>query len=592
MRTMGRFAKTALAAAVFVGVMSARSDAGAIEVLPSNVTAFVYVKDIAELNSHASAMATAANLTELSKDFADPLAYLKSGMPKNGAGIRDSGDFVIAFVDSTEPNMKDSTLVLVPITDFDAFVTNFADEKGTAPVVGENGIVPATCKGKKVFLARWGDYAAVGHSEKAVATPEKSGLTLDDWTKKQIESNDVTGVVLTGEMYRIDPNRTDKIIQHLNKLSGMAAEMSGGMMPAQGGEMVNQKMTRAVIERFISDAEVGVMGLSFSEKGIRFNARTQFKTGTYLANMLMKSNPPEQLPIDKIPNDNYMMYGAMAYDSAVAVEVMDDFLKKMGGELNTTDNPMAGPTAEQFADVRDIIASGKSVVFATKAWSMSEKEILLQPGFAFVEGDGAKLKDSVVKLTKSAATTQPAQKGPRVDVKLTEDARTLAGVSFVQVDVEAKGVPMAGLSSSTSFYGATQNGLFVYRDMSDEAVTNILPFNNADSITQSEGYKFVAADLPANRCGEFYLQPEQLASSMGMMVMQMFGMQLDLTPPTGLPPIGFAFACDDRVLSAEMVIPSKSIAGTSKFVTDAIKKLGQGAGDGKEEGGPKADEDI
>ncbi|HQY88965.1 MAG TPA: hypothetical protein PK402_09915, partial [Tepidisphaeraceae bacterium] len=77
---MGRINRSALVAAVFAGVFAARSDAGVLETLPSNVTAFVYVKDVAEVNSHAAALATAANLTDFAKDFADPLAFVKSNL--------------------------------------------------------------------------------------------------------------------------------------------------------------------------------------------------------------------------------------------------------------------------------------------------------------------------------------------------------------------------------------------------------------------------------------------------------------------------------------------------------------------------------
>ncbi|HQY89206.1 MAG TPA: hypothetical protein PK402_11150, partial [Tepidisphaeraceae bacterium] len=110
-------------------------------------------------------------------------------------------------------------------------------------------------------------------------------------------------------------------------------------------------------------------------------------------------------------------------------------------------------------------------------------------------------------------------------------------------------------------------------------------------ITQSANHQMVAADLPANRFAEFYLQPEQMVAGFGTAAAQMFGMDMKLTAPAGLPPIGMAFAADGNVLSAEVVVPAKSIDGTAKFVRDTINKAFGGGGGGDDEGG-KADEDL
>ena len=103
-------------------------------------------------------------------------------------GLDKSGDAVMAFLDPSVAggDSDDAILVLWPVTDYKAFVSNFGDAKE------ENGITEVQLPDtpKPAYLANWGKYAAMSPSKDIVAL-KPTGLKVSGLAEKELMTKDV-----------------------------------------------------------------------------------------------------------------------------------------------------------------------------------------------------------------------------------------------------------------------------------------------------------------------------------------------------------------------------------------------------------------
>src|SRR5580658_3349739 len=123
-----------LAAVVWIGVAATFAAGQAmgqvIKQVPSNALVVLKVSDLEATSKKVADFAAAMGISQMDPDMADPLgAFLKAvGAPD---GINRSGELAFAFIDPAAFNSPEdqSMLLLIPVSDYQKFIGNFADAK-------------------------------------------------------------------------------------------------------------------------------------------------------------------------------------------------------------------------------------------------------------------------------------------------------------------------------------------------------------------------------------------------------------------------------------------------------------------------------
>ena len=84
-----------------------------------------------------------------------------------------------------------------------------------------------------------------------------------------------------------------------------------------------------------------------------------------------------------------------------------------------------------------------------------------------------------------------------------------------------------------------------------------------DPLAKTSTVKSVAAQLPAQRCAVFYV-PLDLWATTGFGYAKMFGIDMGVTMPDNLPPLGTTFSTDGTAVRMRHVCPVSTDAGPGR----------------------------
>src|SRR5437867_1081195 len=147
-------------AAVLIAAMFLVSGVRAADVLdqvPGNAMVVVKIRDLKTTSQKVAEFATALGIVEFSPDLADPLGSIQK-KHKMEQGLNTAGDAALAFLDpGADAGMAEKMVVaLLPVSDYKAFIGNFADAKTDGDVT-----TATTPQGETIHIANWGSFAAI-----------------------------------------------------------------------------------------------------------------------------------------------------------------------------------------------------------------------------------------------------------------------------------------------------------------------------------------------------------------------------------------------------------------------------------------------
>src|SRR5258706_9533637 len=180
--------------------------------VPSDAMIVFKVNKLGAVSEKSGALAKQFGLVEMNPAAADPLGWLlaEGGMTN---GVDKAGDAAVVFTNGDLEAQPPPLLILIPVTDYKAFVGNFADAKkdGELDVFKMKGEA-----NEETFAANWGKYAALS-PKKELLGKKPDGFKASGATAKELESKDAVVVV---NFAVLGPKLDDQIKGNREKILG------------------------------------------------------------------------------------------------------------------------------------------------------------------------------------------------------------------------------------------------------------------------------------------------------------------------------------------------------------------------------------
>lgn len=516
----------------------------------------------------------------------DQLLSLK-GLNRTGSvsmAILPEADGKMNF-DADEPN----GIIIAPVTNYAEFVKALGAKSA-------EGIQQISFDGKDGFVKDLGGgYAAISNQK----------VTLDTYDAKSIQAADrVKAMGNTGTMIRDRsdmfvmvnvPMFKDKIEEGLGTAKEEAAAGPMGAMP--GMEALSASMDKMFdfMTSAVGDAQVAVVGLDLSEKGVSLDLGAQFKEGSEMAGFFAQQGDSAKL-LNFVPNQPFLVAGAFDTSSESVRKMLkgiSDFSKSMQDAVKD----MAAAAGQGEGDPTDLFG------FMNNTDQLDKID-----GTAFVMGANPSGIMGGLFANTSTYMVMKDPTGYRDQAKKALEAtngKKAAGMSFKSNYMSAastiKGVEVDSWTASIEPSPDDPNGMQMMMAMNmifgpggmggmtaivDKSVVSTMSQNTqlmTSAITAAKEGKGLGAEasmqaiqaaLPKNRLFEFYLGSKSIMDTVAG-VGAMMGGEATFTPPEKVSPLAIAGTAEKGGMAFHIHMPSDLI----KAIADIQAEMGAMGGD-------------
>ena len=566
-----------------------------LDQVPSTALAVLKVKSLSATNAKVVKMAKAFGLDQFSPDLADPLSSMVQKLHIS-EGLNKSGEmaFVIFDKDAAQAKQDDSMLVLVPVSDYKAFLGNLKDVKE------EGGIAEGKSQegDKEVFVAHWGDYAAMSPAKALVATKPAETMKLSGLAAKESDKKDV---VLLANMETLRAVILPKLKSERGKILDEVSKSVGKDEAAKKFIPVARAMISVYldgVESFLSAATSGVIGLDLGDDGIGTTFLAEFKPDSDWGRTAaeLKGEAGGKSLLAGLPDRKYYAFAGYAADPKVMKRILAMVIDPIVKELND-----AGEVGKQMADLLQSDKALYGAVHRVAAGFVVADGALGQESVfqivAVAHGDAKEIKQAFGGLIKGASGVSgaaPQDSPAKMAVEFKPDAKTIDGVTFDTYDASIKTDPndpkaaqaqqisamVFGANGLSGVVGAVDDKtvLFVHGG-TDKLISAAIAASKdpQDRLSDLPGVKSVSSHLPENRYVEYYVRLDQVVSS-AVKYAAGLGFPLKLRIPPNLPPIGLAAATDGPAVRVDSFIPSQLVESLVAAGIEAYTNIQGGPG--------------
>ena len=608
-RTLRRLPTRLVAGATTAAVLALATGpvlADALEQVPADALAVVRLKSLAGLDGKVAKFANQVGLDQMAPEFATPLASFKQQIGAT-EGVNDEGDLAVALmaVDPADQQAArdaggDDTpvmpVILVPVTDYQAFLANYPDGETDGDVttveMGENGDL--------AYVAKRGDYAAISPIQSMVAAAPTDAISFGGMAAEQLKDRDA---VLLANMPRLREALAPALEEGRQKVMDemderLAAESSGNpdleaFTPAIKAA-VGQGLD--VAEAFLRDGENAVIGLDLDDAGLHSVVLAEFKPDSYLGGVFGSLKGTTESLVKGLPAGDYLMFGGSALPRETLTKLIKDIAGPIVEEVKKVDDPK-GQTVVGFYDSA-LKASGavesSTVGLLAPSKMFGQSAILQQVQIA--RGDVATLKTATRELFEKQQEAMALFAPPeaRMTVDYQENVETVAGVQFDAVTVEPApgGDPQAvqqqqqllgilyGPQGNRTLIGEAGGVLLSLTGLDDAAIETVVASvkEDKDNLTDMLGMDETVGELPDERLMAFYIPLDKWVSAGAKVAGPMMPVQVQV--PANLPPIGSAISSEGASLKAETFVPTKLIQALVTTGMQAQQQMGGGGPNG------------
>jgi hypothetical protein len=581
--------------------LASSAKAQVLDQVPSNAIAVFKIKSLNGLNAKVIKLANAWGIDEMVPEFKDPLgsvlekAHLTQGVNKDGdmalalfpapkaspapAPAAEAGgdDAVGKGLANTPPPL---VLGLLPVSDYKAFVGNFKNPQ-------EDGEITTAANpedNKPVFIAHWGDYAAVSDT-KALLENKPAGFKLAGLAAQEAEK-DITVFANMEQMRTSGPKLKEERQKILDQMSANLGKAEGGkkLQPLVKA-IVNMYMN--AVQDYLEQGTSGVASVDLSDAGINAATFAEFAPDSRLGKSFSTlRGQSADSALAGLPDRKYFAVAAYAADGKVAQEMFSQLADPVAAEL--------AEAGDEWKSAGDIVASSKdalgsittgNVGYVVPSGAVGQEAILQSVGVT--TGDAKAIRDDYRKMFASLADLMkggPQSPNAPMTIDFKPDDKTVDGVSFDHFQANLamdQNDPKAAQAQQAIALLYGPNGVGSYSGMandkqyvvisggSDQLISDLLASVKAgqDVISSRAPVAMVASHLPKNPVLVYYLFLDQIATSATKMAAN-FGFPIKLTLPDNLPPIGFAAATNGPSIRFETFIPSDLI---QNLISAALK---------------------
>ncbi len=480
--------------------------------------------------------------------------------------------------------LRDRAVVMLPVTDYAAFLQNFSAKPGAAGSIDSLNV-----NGSDAFARNLGDgYALISPNKQAVTDFKPGNPTAKaDLGKLGERISDSADFVVVVNMEVARP-----VLEQGAKAAKDRVADQIAMMGVDGNAAAESPVLAWLSNSLVSDARTVVAGLKAGGMGASLEMAANFKEGSPMAAACQAAGNAGAL-LAKLPNTQYLIAGAIDTSSPGIKKMLRDVAAKVR-ESAGTDTPQMFTGALADAD-------GQSIVVGMNPTMLMGGGVLTNT----VNFTSSKESAKVIAGVKSdmEALNGKSFQGMTYEASFKDKAAKVGdkSVDVWQVKMQAdSGDGMSAQAASVIF--GPQGGPGGYLAEVDGGVLRTFAKNSAlmsaafksasggDNLGSDTLIKQVAGQLPSGRIAEAYIGSRNIVDMLVPMA-AMMGVQVNLDAiPAQLPPLGLAISSEGGSAHLAFFIPApviKTIWVVGEGLAPQLEGLG-GLGEMGEQ--PPADE--
>ena len=596
-----RLAIRTMLAVLVTALLAGAARAQVMNQVPANAVIVVEIKDISTTNQKLIDFFKAADLSQDAPGFSDPLAYILS-QAKITAGINKSGDFAFVMLKpGPNWNWDNAPLMLVPVTDYQAFIGNYADAKTEGDVTSTTFGIAG---GQTTYIAHWGDYAALSPAKDNVATPPTSILKVTGPSADELSKRDIVALFNLQELRGdVLPALEQARTSAMSGIDQQSANPTLGKYVPVLKALVNQILN--IPTGLFNDCDMASIGLNINPDGISAGLIADFHPDSYMGKVNAAAKNSDDSMLSGLPAGTYLFLGGSEADPKVTSQVVNDFLAPILTAAQGM-GPDGKPIADYLSGIENIVSTQTSSTAAVIQPQGPLGAVPLLQFIAINRGDSKtmvageqQLINSQQDLMKIMENGMPSP----TNTVYTPNAKTIDGVTFDEIHTALNPAQAGMMPPQVQMimnFVYSQDGMSAYLGAVDDqtmlmvagttddylksAITAVKA--NDNTVAQQAGLVDTASHLPKMRYCALYLPIDTLLNTV-FSYSAKFGFDLGIAIPA-TDPIGVTLGTEGTAMHDEMYLPTKAVAD----VVDTVHKLQNvrngagGPGMGPGPGGP------
>jgi hypothetical protein len=578
----------AVAAMLFAAVSATRADV--LDKLPADA---MLAGKVANLE------ATSGKVARLAKDFGidgfvvalkDPLDALqkRSHFEK---GFNKGGEFGFAVMSSKLNGGlggQPAVVMLVPISNYAEFISNFADAK-TEGAVSE---VTIGANKEPNFVADWGEFAAISPTKALVGKPTNT-LKVTGFGAAEAKRQDM---LFYANFEKITPEAMPELEKGLEKALA-EIDRDNPEIDAKYKPTIKVLVSQVfgVMRGFLRDANSATYGINISDAGINATIAADFKADSYSAKQVAQLKGTDAPLTNGLPVMKYHAFGGAAYDPGPMVTMVDDFSKPILDELGKIEGMQSVKTLAE--SVRAGIKANHGATFGMPVPAKIGQDAIIQQVNIY-RGGAKEWKTAIDQSAEVMTAFLKDMKMPEGQEKpsLVRDAegKTIEGIKFdswkldFPVNKDDPGAAQEQMMLSTMYGGdgmhylfgqVGQNDLLMASSVKDETVATFIKATlaNDDAVGKLEQVKAVKAELPKTRVYEAYIALDEMVNT-GVATAATMGMPIPVQLPPDLPPVGMTLGTEKNAVRIDVHIPSTTVQSLIAAGMQVFMQMQRGGG--------------
>lgn len=503
-------------------------------------------------------------------------------------GINDKGSVVVALLDvdqAVKTHGEPTALVLMPVSDYNAFLGNFQNAKAAGDVTSFN-----MKDGETAYARHVGNYAVMGPKEAAVKAYQPGGAAVTAHITQTIGQMggkylSMADVAIYADLQKLGPVFADALA---NELKQTQQRFAG--IPGTGNRQAMMKLYEQGLSRVLRDAVGGVVTADLSADGIGLNEAYQFKPGSKTLAILHGGSAETPKALQRLPKEPYIFAGAVDTQAIRVFELLKPLVDIAG-------KGGANPMTALYKDIMPQLEQATQMAFA---WYAPPAGGRMGPGQGLFRSVSvlatphpdqyiAAMKKSVlagngVTIPMANVPVQPGQPAPQIKMttQYQDNALQIDGTKIDRYSMQmqfppnmGRANPMMMMFGGTTVQGylAAQNGFVIDAKQADKnllqaALQSVAKDNGLGSAGLIAQLRDKA--LPPHPAAEGYFNLAGLYQTLAPMAMMWVGAPLP-PAPKNLPPIAMGIGIDQTDVAARLYVP----VPVMKFVADTVMQVRQ-----------------
>jgi hypothetical protein len=542
---------------------------GALDRIPANAPIVVAMRDMEGTNAKFTKFMESVGFP-VGEGDENPMAITQKML--GTAGLNGKGSAAFALIPGADGKVvmgdeggEPTVVAIVPVSDFAAFVKAMGAEKA-------DGVTTITFDNEKGYAKDLGGgYAALSptagllekfegkagaSSEHAKALGKNGGSVAD--------SSDM--VIIANIPFLQDQLKAaaDQMAMQAEQMAAMAGEQGAGLTQ-------NAKIGKMVLNTFARDAQVGVLGFRFAEKGVSIDLGAQFKEGSEIAKFFAASGKASAL-LGKVPNLPFYFAGAMDMSAPGIKQIVKNLgtLQNEGKKPEEIQASMFMGNAEKVDGMAFVLGASNNAMMGgglfvnTVMYTASKDPKAVMTSFADALKGANGQKSGPVTTTSTYKAEAAEVSGVKVDTwtsNMEFDPNDPMAAQAQMMSSMIFGQGMTGMNAGVD------SGIVSVYSQNTPLMTSALEAakSGKGALADDALLKEARANLPEDRTMEFYIGVKPLMDA-AVGAMAMFGGGPEVTVPPQLSPIAAGGSANNGGVAFRMYVPSDVIKGISEVV--------------------------